>query len=449
MTSQAPPPAAGQSGAVLIEVIISAVVLVTALLGLFKVLDVQTSASANGRAASLAANLAEEDQERLRSFRTADLAGRDETRTRTVDGRDYTVKSTGAFVRDNPTGTQSCTAAGAQDDYLRITSEVTAPQSGDPKTAPVRVSSIVALPVSRFAPGQGRLSVAVTGGAGQVIKGVTVSIAGPVNQSAQTNTLGCAVFDSVPEGDYTYTVSASGFVDPKGNAEASDKVTVSEGKIAQAAAAYDRAGTVNVSFDTKQFRSSPQPDSSRRLSAANSEIPGAGVMVTPDPTANPSASFRSTITADNLYPFTSPYTFYGGSCPSANPATYDSGYFGSNPGSVVVGPGSSISMTVRVPALRVYVTTQAANTRVRIRARSTDPLCTEVFDWTVTTNSYSTPFAYPAQPGVPFGTYNVCAYSLESDGGRATTKTNVDVTDPNGSNIFGLQIENGNGSGCP
>lgn len=411
---------AGEAGAAMIEAIVSAVILLVAVLALFLELDVQTATSSNNRAASVAAGLAEADQERLRSFRVAQLSNRRETKTETVAGTPYEVTSRVDWIRDSAGGTQSCQAASSQAaDYLRLTSTVT----GRPGIAPVVLRSLVAPPVGQFGPGQGTVAVKVTGGAGQPVQGATVTVTGPATLSDTTNELGCAVFGFVPVGAYAVKASASAFVDPAGAALASGSVTASEGAVNLTTLQYDRAGSVAVSFDTKVAGAAVQPATASKLSVANAGVPGTGMRRFDGPLE------QATIAATSLYPFTAAYTIFSGSCAAANPALYDvagqPAYFDGNPGSVVVGPGSSRAITVREPALDLTLTAAPA-TSVSVRVKAIDAGCTDVYDWRIT--SSATGIVKLPEPGLPFGRYSVCADA----GGRARTVPDVALRTPAG-----------------
>ncbi len=418
-----------QAGSALIEVMVSATILLVAVVALFLALDVHTSASGDARASSAAANLAEADQDRLRGFALPDLVDRNETTTKVVQGDTYTVASRTDWVRDATGGTQSCSSSSTPADYLSLTSTVTSPSGGALKLAPVTLRSVVAAPVGQFAAGKGSLAVNTVGGAGQAIAGVTASIGGAVALSGTTNAFGCAVFGYVPAGSYQVQAAASGYVDPAGNATANATATAAQATVNLTSLQYDRAGTVNVSFDTKVGSAAAKPATSTALSAANAGVPTTGLRLFQTSTA------QTTIGATSLFPFPSAYTLYSGTCTSANPAKYSASYFSSNPGSVVVAPGATTAVTVREPALQFQVTTATAGTAVHVRARSVDSGCSDVFDWNVTTAGSGKSATLP-EPGLPFGNYSVCADSggkyknyasnpvaLTTAGGMATQQT--------------------------
>ncbi len=404
------PARAGEAGSALIEVLVSAFVLLIGIVALFLTLDVQTNASVTARASSAAAGLAEADQERLRSFRVPQLSNRHEVRTVPVAGVPYNVGSDVEWIRDSTGGTQSCASSSTQADYLRLTTTVTGRTGGQSPPAPIQLRSLVAAPVGQFGQNQGTVVVSVVGGAGQPIQGATVTITGPTTLSDTTNELGCAVFGYVPVGSYTVQVSATGFVDPAGNSVASGSATATQGTVNLTSFQYDRSGSVNVSFNTKVGGAAPKPATASALSAANTGVPANGSAPAGIRLFSP-AGQQSTIAATSLFPFATDYAFYSGSCAAANPANYNANYFATNPGSVRVTPGATIGspvpVIVREPVLQLTVTTAAASTPVHVRARAIDAGCTDVFDWQLTTGSDKK--GVVPETGLPFGNYSVCA----------------------------------------
>lgn len=380
----------------------SSVILLVVVTGLMSALDVQTSASGKARAGSVAAALAEADQERLRSFRVPQLSNRQETRTETISGAKYKVESKGEWIRDDTGGTQSCANVSSEADYLRLTSTVT----GRPDQAPIQVRSLIAPPVGQFGAAHGTVAVKVVGAAGQPQPNITTTITGPETSWLSTNELGCAVFGYVPVGAYGVSVSALGFVNPSGDASATGSATATEGTVNLTSLSYDRAGSIAVGFQTTDAQGNPVPTTSSTLSVANSGVPGTGVR------SYPFATPAAAITANGLFPFTAPYTVYAGSCSAANPARYDDPlsddppYFDTHEGSVILAPGASRTATVNKPRLSFGSIRAAANTPVVVQVRATDPTCTDTYDRPLVTDGDG--YATLPPTAMPFGTYRVC-----------------------------------------
>ena len=115
-------PLPGQSGFALVEVIISATIVVILASGTLFAIQAAQKSSAEERHRSTAHGLAQEDQARMRAFRISSLSNYSEERA--VDGGDgsYSVSSRADFVTDS-TGTASCEQNSASPDYIRITSD--------------------------------------------------------------------------------------------------------------------------------------------------------------------------------------------------------------------------------------------------------------------------------------------------------------------------------------
>ena len=86
--------------------------------------------SGKNKSRSVAASLAEQDQERLRSFKANDLNNLEETQTHTVGGVNYTVESETEWVRD-ANGIVSCTTDSTQAEYMKLVTRVRARNLGD------------------------------------------------------------------------------------------------------------------------------------------------------------------------------------------------------------------------------------------------------------------------------------------------------------------------------
>ena len=136
-----------EAGFALIEVIVSAAVLAIVALAVLSGIDGATASTAREKARAVAATLAEQDQERLRSYRFDELtklvgaAGAD--RELNVDGVELQRQVRG-HAGHRRTPTPGCGAAGAkQNEYLHIISTVTSAMVGV-RIAPVKIESLVA-----------------------------------------------------------------------------------------------------------------------------------------------------------------------------------------------------------------------------------------------------------------------------------------------------------------
>src|SRR5690349_3298784 len=103
--------ARGEEGLLLLEVLISAFLIVVIAVGTFTGIDSANKVQQNLRARSQATTLAQQDEERLRSLTTAQLSNLNESKTVTFQKTEYTIVSKSEFVSDT-TGESSCNASG-------------------------------------------------------------------------------------------------------------------------------------------------------------------------------------------------------------------------------------------------------------------------------------------------------------------------------------------------
>src|SRR5918992_1657314 len=137
--------ARSQEGFALMEVVVSSAVLIIVALGVLAAQDAISGTAGANKARTVAATLAEEDQERLRGMKTISISGYRETRTVPVSGVNYTVVSKAEWIRDATGETISCTSEQGQVNYLRITSTVSSLITGA-AVKPVVLNSLVAPP---------------------------------------------------------------------------------------------------------------------------------------------------------------------------------------------------------------------------------------------------------------------------------------------------------------
>jgi Tfp pilus assembly protein PilV len=404
-------------GFAMVEAIVASMLLVMVALGVLKGLDTAQDSSGREKARSTAAALTEQDQERLRSFRAIDLANYDETRTVTVNGVDYTVKSQVDWIRDSTGGTQSCNNSATQADYMRITTTTTSNLVNTP-IAPITQSSLVAPTVGAFGTNQGTLGIQVNGRDGTGMENVNVTITGPTTITNPTNSAGCAIFAYVPVGAYTAKVDTDGWVDKGGNQASSVGATVSDGTVNVKNLDYDQAASVDANFDTETLGGATVPAKTTQLSAANPGVPsGPFAPFAGERVWNPPGSL-GTITATGLFPFADGYNLYGGGCPGADPTKYDPDYFTTLGSSAVVsvdpGAATTPAATVRLPSINLRVlyngsalaATYMPFTRILVTSTSTN--CSEKFSFPAPAIDAS---GWMLQPALPFGSYKVCAES--------------------------------------
>jgi Tfp pilus assembly protein PilV len=409
----------GEEGSALIEVLVTAVLGVMLAVGVMTGLDAASATSGTSKARATAADIAQEDQERLRSLDVTELSNRREKTTRTVAGIPYDVRSEGHWVSDK-SGTESCTSDDASGDYLKISSIVTWRDMR--RVPPVRAESFVAPPRGSFGPDEGSIAVQLRnrdGGADRV-QGIGVSLSGRKSISDPTNSIGCTFWGYLPEGNgYEVAFSAAGYVDRQGAQLVRVPASVTGESVTTMPFDYDRAGTVSVSFDTLR-NGAAQAAQAEFASLSNSGLDAPFFRVLG------SGSSSAAIGATSVFPFAAPYGVYSGDCSSADPRKY-----GQAVAQVNVQPGGNHKVTVREPALNLRVRSGGSNVAgARVRVRHTGAGCSSPPDFATNSSGRL------AEPGLPYGVYDVCA----EVGGRSVTVRGVSNTNPAGTSTVNLDV---------
>jgi Tfp pilus assembly protein PilV len=408
-----------EAGFGLVEVLVSSLLLAVLAIGLLAQIDGPAALSGANKARSTAAALAQQDQERLRALKSTTLSNYDATRAATLGRVTYTVKSKGVWVSD-ASSTESCTSNDAQAHYLKITSTVTWPSIGAGK--PVKAVSLVA-PSASLAANTGNLAVQLTTPAGAPIADLPVTVA-PGAVTVATNSAGCAFFPLLAIGAYQATFGGGGLVDPSGASSVSLNGSVVSGATTTLSDSLGQAAQASVTFDTKVGAAAAVPAQSTTVTIVNSGMPAPGSRT------STFASLQTAISLTNVYPFTSGYGAYAGTCSAANPTQYNSSYYTQNPTRYLnVTPGGSGSVTVREPALNVTVKRSgSAYANAHAVVTATGSGCTNRVVMSSSSSGVLVMGAAPYQaPAMPFGTYSVCA----DDGTRQASVT-VSNTDPSG-----------------
>ena len=453
-----------QSGFALIEVIASAAVLGLVTLAVYGGYNATMHSSGRERARAVAASLAEQDQERLRSFRPTDLANYAAPpqiiKVPPVTGVPYTVTSTVDWISDSADGSTSCTSEANLEDYLRITSKVTSGIIGK-QTLPVIQRSLVAPPVGTFRKGVGSLIVRVTGKGAVPVTSLAVKIQqGATTVIDDTNSFGCAVFRYVPVGSYTVSFNRPGYVNTSGVNLATDTATVSEGTLNVINELYDRGASVLATFDTQL-----------RTATCTVACPATkGTAVTFESTDLPAPSYKtflagatnqsawvSSVTSPLVYPFDSAYGVYAGTCTGANPQNLIAPPVAVSPAFAKLptglDPGQLLyPVKVRQPALNVQIINGTGATNIvnnkPINATPLSAGCTtgqlkfKLLSYAGTgsadanrgwASKYKDIAAGGYDPGLPYGVYDICA----DNGTRRTDPNTVTATlnSPAGSTV--------------
>jgi type II secretory pathway pseudopilin PulG len=422
MTTPAPAPShkPDESGFILIEVLVSALILALVAGAVLSLISATTHSAASERNHSTAYGLAQEDQARLRSMRISNLITLSSTpREETVNGTKYTIESKGVFV-NNHAGTVSCTQQNSSADYVQITSTV----SSATMVKPVVLQSVVSPSNGSLDPSHGTISFQANNASLEPLSGAKiVSISGPRAISGTTDETGCAIFADLPAGNYKVTTSANGLINPEGKESQTKEIGVEASATIQSSFYYDKAATIKPSFvylEPKTNKLTAAPVDSMVLYDAEYEK-GARYDGTP-------GGVREATQEENaVYPFKTPYSVYAGSCEQYNnPDPKSEGINSAAIASVKANGGGTYTPTIQVPALNLGVTYNSLNL-LGAKVVITDTQCTyngskvkrvfttnEVGHIAQTAASGSSAEAKTEAVGLPFGTYNICVSAKPS-----------------------------------
>jgi type II secretory pathway pseudopilin PulG len=383
-----------ESGFGLVEVVVSSMLLVLVASGVYLGLDAASATSGVNKNRSLATEIAQQDQDRMRAMAVTELSNYRDTGTTRVGPVTYTVASSSSWITDT-TGTASCTSGDARAHYLRIASSVTWPNM---HIKPVTIESVVAPPAGSFGTDLGSLAVQVRDRNGNGVQGVSVSLSGAQSYTDTTNEIGCVLWGFLPVGNYTVGLSKAGYVDPSGVAAPSRAVGVVGESTSTVAFDYDLGGRIQASYESLA-------SSGGRAVAAN----GTAFTAVTSHLAVPLTPFgdgaaHTSYTSPLLFPFTDPYGTYAGACAGADPTLYRNAAQ-----LALVQPGAVTAVTVREPPVDLFVKRSgSAVSGATVKLTGTASGCGALPNRTTGSDGYMTDRA------LPYGTYSVCVQGTVS-----------------------------------
>lgn len=440
----------------LIEIMVSSMLLVIVAVGVFTAFDAGTRATSEERHRARANAIAEADLERMRSMSIADLAGLDETKNVTQDGFSYSVRSVAEFASEQAK-TSTCTVGTGSRDYLKISSTVTWPSIGS--RTPVVARSLVSPPSGSVIPNSGSLLVQLDDRDAVGIPNVAMSGSGPSSFTGTTGPTGCILWSNLPAGNYTLNVAlGDDYVDEDGNPPEPQTVSVEEDSTNTVTLVYDRAGSIEVGFETMKTYGDDELSPSQADSIIASSSDYTQAFEAPPALPPPDPPRADTITATPLFPFAPPsqYSLYAGTCSEDNPDPQGDGSGGAAIARVSAPQGGTATATIQLPALHATVyrgdnTSSGRADGATLKTWDAGPEC-DLFERTTTLN----PVGQLDDPGFPYSHFYVCA-----DGPAPTSESSTrrnwsivsldepeDLTSPTAINIF-LNGSGSQGSICP
>jgi len=399
-----------EGGSVLVEVMVSAILVTLAAIGVFNALDAATRSTAQERHRAQAHGLAQADLARMRTMRISDLSNFDETRQLVVDGTVYTVESVASFQTD-ATGTASCENGTAAADYIQIRSKVTWPSIGS--RPPVVSRSLVAPPNGSVSAESGALAIQIENAKNEGIEGVGLEGShekGEDSFSGPTGINGCAIFGNLADGNYTLMVSppplVSELVDANGNQPEPELTSVVAEGTNTLVLQYDEPGTMEV--EGQAWIGGKAFDTGLDIVVIdNSNMTGERVFGVP-------GELGPTVSATTLFPFESSYGVHAGSCSANSPdsAEVPEGLVSVADAFVTAGEITD-GVTLDVPglALSVWSGPDEADKGEPVEGATAvieDKVCKDAEGKPIR-RTYTTNAAGGLDdPGLPYGEYDIC-----------------------------------------
>ena len=412
----------------LIEILVSALVLVVASAGVMVVMQTTTKTQAEQRHGSEAYSLAQEDQARLASMRLSTLNRLDQSRAITLNKTNFSVRSRGLFINDTASA-PSCNEGTMSADYVEITSIVT--WTGMDPGERAKIVSILSPSNGSLDPNNGTVAISVKTQAQAAVPNVYIS-GGNGAFAGYTDAAGCAVFNDLPPANYNATISgeAAGVVNKNGSYTEQKSVPVVSADIKTVTFEFDRPGTIPVNF---KYRVGSTPEF--KLASADSVVAYNSGMTAAKSIATASGLREATVNASLLFPFSSTYLLYAGTCASNNPDPE-----GKNPGAAaamanVVAPagGTTAPVTLQLPALDLVVkngSTALPGAKVTITDTKCETAQGSLVRRVYTSNGEGKPSnsaSGVAELGLPWGTYDLCASANIGGTDRRKKVTGVSV----------------------
>ncbi len=293
----------GEDGVSLLELVVALSIFVVMILGIVASIDSGLTLTRNNAARSVAANLASQEMDTVRSTPFTSLTPR--TVTQLVGSTTYGIDRQLTWVSKTATN-GPCDGTNANPELLRVHVEVTWPSMSGVK--PVVSDTTLAPPVGAYSTNSGHIAVKVLDGTGAGEADTSVQIAGPVTESLPTNSDGCAFFAFLTPGTYTVSLNSVGFVDRQGVQHPSQTVGVTVGNVSSVQFDYDQAATLSLTFAANAGGTIPND---LPVSLGNTQFQPSGVK-----TYTGTGLTRS---IGSLFPANDGFTVWAGSCADADP----------------------------------------------------------------------------------------------------------------------------------
>lgn len=451
--------AAGEDGFTLVELLVSALIIVLIGAGVAQGLIAGAHMSAYQRERSQADGLAQQDQERLRGLSAKQLDNLNQTVPVSLDGTNYTITSTASFVSSTGGAPCSSTGSGAAAYYSTAS---TVSWHGTNGTSSVKEESLITPPAG------GTLLVKAVDQTGSPLSGVGVNASGPDVESGTTDSGGCVIMSDLTEGNYNLTFTDFGYVDPNSNLSpltatasltSSGTATPSIGTVVMGqAATINVTGLTTILAGTTLTGSQTADSVSWFGAGATYSMQNSAFAPSSLAASTGTSAQASTFTVANLFPFAfagptyaNDYQVWAGPCRQMQPPV---GYDEVSSG---VTPGSTQPVTVQEPAIKLLDSSSAgsltpSDIKITFTSTSGSPSCTHEWSVAPATAAQAATSGWLSTPGQPFastatstggsmpmsnsgltGTLSICMDALKSGkwyAGTLANQTNTNFSAP-------------------
>jgi len=273
----------------------------------------------------------------------------------TVDNVPYTVKH---WVSWNITGNGvSACDGGSVVSYpsVALHVEVTWPNMG--AVPPITSDTVMTPPKSVLNTSSSYLAVKVLDRDGAPSEGRAVNVTGPGGASADTTGPdGCATFVLSAAGSYTVSLNETGYVAYNGTTTAS--VPVTAGNLTTKVFNYDLGET---------FRATLRPPSGYNLPTTLPAVSFGNSGIQPTGIASYVSTVGGTTVVGPVWPFSSGYSVWAGSCAASDP-----GAGGTRPAAVIPAKGSTTNVDAALQGLAITTTYKGTPVSVPVTAVAGD-----------------------------------------------------------------------------
>ena len=315
--------ARSQAGFTMVEMVMAIFIFGMVVTGVAVGMGSGLNLTRQNRNRSVAANLAAQQMDTIRStdFTTLDAQTQvtqpTTAATTTIEGTTYTISQNLRWVYKNATGATSgpCQSPPTSTNplaYIAVTETVS--WNDMHGVTPIQSDTVISAPVGVYDQTEGHIRVSVLNAAGTAVSGATVEIVNAsagVDDTDTTGSDGCAFFAYRPVGTYTVSLSsAAGKVDGQGSTAPSTTASVKTGTTSSVSFLFDTAASLTATL-TPNVAGYTVP-TSVPVTVANNGLTPSGTKAFTSPTGSP-----RTIT--NLFPYSSGYSSWAGSCSDADP----------------------------------------------------------------------------------------------------------------------------------